>query len=184
MLTFSEFLPSALSAVRATLPFLCCSHYPFTVICILKSLSCRIKVLMRAAGQIHQDNLLGFWKLPPDKPPKSVTMGTPICLITFLQQMLGSYPQTFIFVAFLWLILWVTYSGHESCLLLKTNVISKGKSQGCLSFWSLQQQQQSGCSNQKCCFAFIVFSPPVPLPVPLQYLGNNGSDRKRKRDHG
>ena len=101
-------------------------------------------------------------QLPPDKPPKSVTMGTPIYLSSFLQQMLRSYPQTFIFVAFLWIILWVTYSGHES-LLLKTNVISKGKSQGCLSFWSLHQQQQSGCSNQKRCFAFIVFSPPVPL---------------------
>ena len=57
----SEFLPSALSAGRAALPLLgCVSHYPFTVICILKSLSRCIKVLMGGAGQLTQGSLLGF----------------------------------------------------------------------------------------------------------------------------
>jgi len=56
-----ELPPSALSAVKAALPFLGrVSHYPFTVIYILKSSSRRLRVLMGDAGQLHQGNLLGF----------------------------------------------------------------------------------------------------------------------------
>lgn len=47
--------PSAPSGLRVARPFLgCVSHYPFTVIYILKSLSCCIEVLMGGVGQLHQ----------------------------------------------------------------------------------------------------------------------------------
>lgn len=163
------------------LPFLgCVRHYPFTVIYILKSLSCCIKVLMGGGiGQLHWGNLLDFWKPSLDNPEKPVTWDPNLSDYLFLTDArvicLDFYFCCFHLVNSISGLLrtWKSFTIKNKCHLKR-----KIPRPPCLLI-SLSTGE-SGCSNQKCCFALIVFYPLYLFSIweimSVSKAGNRGLD--------
>lgn len=167
--------------LRVVLPLHgCISHYPFTVIYILKCLSCCIKVLMEGdTGQLHQGNLLGFCKPPPDNPEKSVTWDPNLSDYLFLTDA-RVICSDFYFCCFHLvnsisglLRTWKSFAIKNKCHL-------KRKIPRPPFLLISLSTAESRCSNQKCCFALIVFYPLYLFSIweimPLSEGGNRGPD--------